>query len=212
VTAKPPAGPAPVGADEFAEAHRQLLADPSIQFELKGVDPPPTPPEWLGGLGRFLRAIMPVLEVLFWIALAAGILFLLYVIVMRLSGADWRRRKTPAEEAAESLRPEAGPARQLLGEADALAAEGRFSEAAHLLLHRSVEEIDSRQPDLVRPAFTSRDIARLDALPERPRGAFARIAMMVERSLFAQQPLAEGDWRACRADYEEFAFADGWRG
>jgi len=81
-----------------------------------------------------------------------------------------------------------------------------------LLLFRSIEDIDSRRPDLVRPALTSRDIAALPAIPERPRGAFARIAMLVERSLFARRPLGEPDWRDCRAAYEEFAFADGWRG
>ena len=48
--------------------------------------------------------------------------------------------------------------------------------------------------------------------PERPRGAFARIAEMVERSFFARRPLVETDWRACRAAYEDFAFAEGWRG
>ena len=36
--------------------------------------------------------------------------------------------------------------------------------------------------------------------------------MLVERSLFAQRPLGESDWRDCRAAYEEFAFAEGWRG
>ena len=63
---------------------------------------------------------------------------------------------------------------------------GRYSEAAHLLLFRSIEDIDARRPDLVRPALTSRDIAALPRSPARPRRAFARIAMMVERSLFAR--------------------------
>ena len=36
--------------------------------------------------------------------------------------------------------------------------------------------------------------------------------MLVERSLFARPPLGADDWRDCRAAYEEFAFAEGWRG
>ena len=36
--------------------------------------------------------------------------------------------------------------------------------------------------------------------------------MLVERSLFAQRPLAAGDWSDCRAAYQDFAFAEGWRG
>jgi len=206
----PPALEPPIDDATFAEAHRELLADRSIQFEMPQVEPPEMP-QWLGGLGRFISAIWPVVQVLFWVAVAALVLFLLYVLAMRLSGREWRWGRAEAETP-ESWRPNAAPARQLLGEADALAARGLFSEAAHLLLFRSIEDIDSRRPDLVRPALTSRDIAALDAIPAKPRTAFARIAMAVERSLFARRPLAEADWREARAAYEDFAFAEGWRG
>jgi hypothetical protein len=204
MTIKPPASPAPIDADAFAAAHRQLLADRTIQFDLPRPDPTPGPD--LSGLVPFLKAF-------FWIAVAGIVLFFLYQAVQRFAGAQWswRRRRT-AREPEESWQPEVREARALLAEADALAADGRFSEAARLLLFRSIEDIDSRRPALLRPALTSRDIAALEALPGRPRSAFARIAMLVERSLFAQRQLGEGDWRDCRAAYEEFAFADGWRG
>ena len=206
--AKPPAGTAPTGGDAFAEAHRRLLGDTAIQFDLPSAGQPPSqPPPDLSGTLPFLKAF-------FWIAVAAIVLFLLYLIVQRLAGAQWSWRRRAEEEpaAAADWRPEARQARGLLGEADALAAEGRFSEAARLLLFRSIADIDSRRPELVRPALTSRDIAALDAIPGRPRSAFARIAMLVERSLFGARPLAAGDWHECRAAYEDFAFAEGWRG
>lgn len=213
MASKPPvAAPSTeVSGQAFEAAHRRLLADSSIQFDLPGYEPPQTP-DWLRSLAEFVQGIMPVIEVLFWVALAAGVLFLLYALMMRLSGAEWPWRRRPKADGDESWRPAEAPARALLSEADALAAQGRYSEAAHLLLYRSIEDIDSRRPDLVRPAFTSRDIAALPALPSRPRSAFARIAMLVERSLFARRPLAETDWRDCRSAYEEFAFAEGWRG
>ena len=194
----------------FAEAHSNLLADNAIQFELPREEPIAPTPEVVD----FVGALMPILQVLFWAALGAALVYLLYAIATRLSGAEWpwRRRGGRAEEAAEDWRPDAAPARALLGDADALAATGRYSEAARLLLYRSIEDIDARRPDLVRPALTSRDIAALPAIPERPRSAFAGIAMLVERSLFAGRPLGEGDWRACRAAYEDFAFAEGWGG
>jgi len=191
----------------FAEAHRQLLGDATIQFDLPAPEPPPQPPEWMGGL-------LPVLQILFWVAVAALVAFLVYAIVARLAGRDWswRRKGETAEGPDESWRPEAAEARELLGEADALAARGLYSEAARLILHRSIEDIDDKRPDLVRPALTSRDICALEQIPGKPRSAFARIAAMVERSLFAGRPLLSGDWSECRAAYEEFAFAEGWRG
>ena len=208
MTATPVDAASTIPALDFADAHRRLLADRAIQFELPREQPPETP-AWLTD---FLAAIAPLLQLLFWAALAAGALFLLYAIAMRLSGADWPWRRRGGEAEEESWRPDEAPARQLLGEADALAAAGHYSEAARLLLFRSIEDIDARRPELVRPALTSRDIAALPSIPERPRSAFLAIAMMVERSLFAARPLAEGDWRDCRSAYEDFAFAEGWRG
>lgn len=212
---KPMAAPAvPAGPTEaqIVEAHRQLIADSSIQFELKAADPPQPPPDWLVALGRLLNAAWPVIQILIYVALAALVLWLLYHLALRLKDGDWswRRDRNPAPD--DSWRPAEAPARVLLAEADALAAAGRYSEAARLLLHRSVADIATRQPDLLRPALTSRDIAALPAIPPQPRGAFARIAALVERGLFARIDLGEGDWRDCRAAYEEFAFAGGWRG
>lgn len=212
---KPMAAPvtAPSGPDDavFAEAHRRLLADPSIQFQLQPPDRPEPPPAWMEALGRFLQAIWPVLEVVFWVALAAGVLWLLYLLAMRLSGREWRWRRSAATGPDESWRPDEAPARALLAEADALASQRRFSEAARLLLFRSIEDIDSRRPELLRPALTSRDIAALSQIPEQPRGAFARIAALVERGLFARIELGESDWGEARAAYEQFAFAGAWR-
>lgn len=205
MNAKPPVATSP-GVDEaFAEAHREMRADPAIQFDFPDAPPPPEP--------SFID-IGPILQAFFWLAVAAIVLFLGYLIATRLAGAEWPWRRRPADEAAgaDSWRPEEREARELLGEADALAADGRYSEAAHLLLFRSIEDIDEKRPTLVRPALTSRDIAALDALPITPRAAFGRIAMMVERSLFAQRPLGAADWSDCRAAYHEFAFSEGWRG
>jgi hypothetical protein len=221
MTAKPPFGPArtetmpAIDPAAFAEAHRKLTADGAIQFELPIYEPPrPSPPPvWLEWLANFLSAEHPVLRMLLWGLLAAAALLILWLVIRWLSGGDWPwRRRTRDDQAGKSWRPAEAPARALLGEADALAGRGLFSDAARLLLFRSIADLDERRPGLVRPALTSRDIARLPDIPTGPRGAFARIAMLVERGLFARRPLAESDWRDCRAAYEEFAFAEGWRG
>lgn len=197
----------------FEDAHRALVDDESIQFDFQPVREPGVP-EWLRRLGEFLTEIAPVLKILFYVAAGAALLLILYLILRRLTGADWpwrRRGSGSAEEEEEEWRPEEAPARALLSEADALAADRRFSEAAHLLLFRSIEEIERRRPKLVRPALTSRDIAGTPAIPPAPRAAFRAIVETVERSLFGGRDLLEEDWRRCRADYERFAFAGDWR-
>jgi hypothetical protein len=205
MNAKPPATPAPNGGAAFADAHREMLGDSAIQFDFPSARPPEAQTDF--------ASLGPILQIVFWLAVAGIVAFLLYLIVPRLMGAKWPlRHKSDEAGADETWRPEAAEARELLGEADALAAAGRYSEAAHLILFRSIEDIDEKRPDLVRPALTSRDIAALDAIPGGPRSAFLAIAMMVERSLFAQRPLGPGEWSDCRDAYREFAFAEGWRG
>jgi hypothetical protein len=202
---------------EFDAAHAELLADPSIQFELPQIEPRvpeqrareevrvpsgfdlPSAPAGAGTLA------------LFWIVVGLAAAGLLYLIVRRL--AEWRRpTHARSAEAEADWRLEEAPARQLLGDADALAAAGRYSEAAHLLLHRSIEEIDRRRPATVRKALTSRDIAGLPSIPPSPAAAFGAIVRAVERSLFGGRPLGADDWQICRSAYERFAFAGEWQG
>ena len=95
----------------------------------------------------------------------------------------------------------------LLEDADRLAAEGRFDEATHLLLRRSVGQIAAARPDLLEPSTTAREIAALQALPDGARRAFAVIAGRVERSLFALRSLSADDWNSARAAYADFALA-----
>lgn len=211
------AAPASPAGDpqRFDAAWTQLRADSAIQFDLPAFEPPPAGPNWIDWLSNALRGWGSFFQIIFWIALIAIVAAIVYAIGQRMSGAEpfWRRRKAKAKAApVEDWRPEEAPARALLAEADALADAGRFDEAAHLLLFRSIEEIDRRRPALVRPALTSREIVGAPQLPDGPRGAFGRIVEAVETSLFGGRRLGEGDWRNCRAAYEEFAFAKAWAG
>jgi hypothetical protein len=197
----------------FERAHRQLVDGGDIQFTLPRFEIEP-PPAWIGALGRFLDSIAPELRILFWVLVALLVLVFLYALYRWFEGRalawPWRRR-TKAEEAEAAWRPEEAPARALLGEADALAAAGDYGAAAHLLLQRSIEEIDRNRPALVRPALTSRDIAGAPALPASPRSAFSRIVMAVETNLFGGRPLDRAAWSDCRAAYETFAFSPEWQ-
>jgi hypothetical protein len=198
----------------FVDSHRRLLEDESIQFEMAAFAPQPVP-GWLRWLAETLEAMGPVFRVLFWIAMAVAVLAVLYTAArwVEAGGLERFRRRRPvsASEEERPWQPQEAPARALLRDADALAAEGRYAEAAHLLLFRSIEDIDRRRPHLVRPALTSRDIAGAPQLPPGPRAAFSRIVMMVEGSIFGARSVGEADWRDCREAYEQFAFAREWK-
>lgn len=194
----------------FDEAHRQLLEDRTIQFSMEAYRPEPTP-AWLQWIIDNFGAVWPVLRVVVWAGLAALAVFLLYHLAKRLAGEDWPwSRQEPDAAPDESWRPAEGSARALLAEADRLAAEGRYDEAAHLLLFRSIEDIEARRPRLVRPALTSREVAGAPDLPDEPRRAFQSIVQAVERSLFGGRGLVASEWESCRSDYERFAFAGAW--
>ncbi len=197
--------------DRLAEAHARLVQDHSLQFAFKTRTPPPTP-DWLKPLGEILGAIAPILKWGFWIGLAliaALILFYLGRELVRVRWPNLAKRKSVPEPVPE-WRPEPERARALLEDADHLAAEGRFAEAAHLLLFRSIDDIEGRRPRSIRPALTARDIAGLESLPAAARAAFGAIAHVVERSVFGGRDVDAAAFAECRRAYQDFALPGVW--
>jgi hypothetical protein len=207
--------------------------DSSIQFNLAPTAKPPKPPAWLEAFFRWLDKVLePVgrflswlgsffpdaayARFLLWAVIAIGAAALLWALYNRLRHGEWRLRpprtvpvgELPLEE---DWAPEEAGARSWLEEADALAREGRFAEAIHHLLFRSVEDIANRRPALVRPALTSRELAAAQAIPARARELFAAIARLVERSLFGGRAVNESDWLQAREAYAGFALPAAWR-
>ena len=202
---------AAIAADaRFDAAHRALARDGSIQFDLPHYVRP-EPPAWLKPLADFLHWLHPAFPYLFWGAVGLVVLALLYFVVANVDGLSWMRwRKRTKVEDDDVWQPEEHVARALLAEAEALAAEGRYAEAARLLLQRSVEDIARRLPDFMQPSLTARDIASATALPVRARPAFAAIARVVEVSAFGAQAVTAAAWDECRAAYGRFAMPKSW--
>ncbi|MDZ4372239.1 MAG: DUF4129 domain-containing protein [Phenylobacterium sp.] len=195
---------------KLAAAHRALLDTPGIQFDFKGAPEPPKPPAWLEAVGEFLAAIAPAMVVVFWAGVAAAVLFILYLVAREFAPESWFRRRSSVSPVAD-WRPDEATAKALLEDADRLAETGRFEEAIHALLFRSIDDLVSRRPGAVRPALTSRDIAGLTVLPPTARAAFMRLAQSVERTFFGGRPAGPDEFQTARADYQAFAFAEGWR-
>ncbi|HUQ14257.1 MAG TPA: DUF4129 domain-containing protein [Novosphingobium sp.] len=195
-------------------AWQAVRADASIQYAPVPPPPTPEPPEWLLALSRFLERVLgplgealglnwPAFKWVLIVLAAAGALWIAWALVVR----PWLERRRVAPSALQWV-PERDQAIALLEDADRLAAAGRFDEAAHLLLERSVGQIAAARPGSLSPASTAREIGRNAALPERARNAFGTIAQLVERSLFGLRGLGEPDWRTARAAYADFALAE----
>lgn len=220
--------------EDFSAAHQALKADSSVQFSLTRPDPPPQPPQWLKDFIEWLGEVLKPVEKLFgwvgklmpdapfarfllWTVLAVAAAVLVTLLYQRLRHGQWRLPwggsqaldHIPVEE--EEWAPEAAPVRSWLDEADRLAEQGRFAEAIHHLLLRSIDDITRRRPRLVRPALTSRELAASDGIPAAARELFAAIARMVERSLFGGRDAGKSDWDSARSAYADFALARAWK-
>lgn len=216
--------PSESGANSGGEAPagwQELRADDNLQFAPVDIPPiPPRQPTWferlLQDIGDLLADLLgPVGQAfgsswswLQWVVLAAAVAFAL-VLLVRLygPGAGRKNKRKDAAEAPDAWRPDKAASLALLEDADRLAAEGRFDDATHLLLQRSVAHIAAARPGWVEPSSTARELAALPALPHAARTAFGVIAARVEASLFALTALDRADWEAARAAYAEFALA-----
>jgi hypothetical protein len=197
-------------AGNLIEAHRRLLADRTLQFDFVRAPPRQPAPKWLTSLVEFLA---PILKYVFWVGVVAVVALILFFLIRELIRIRWKgrvKRPNATEDEADGWRPTAAQARLLLEEADRLAAQGLYAQAAHHLLLHSIQEVQDRRPRAIRPAFTSRDIGRMEILPQDARAAFAQIAAIVERSLFGGRPVDADGFAVCRHAYESFAFRGGW--
>lgn len=212
-------GESAAAADSFARDWQALRADGDIQFAPVNPPEPAAPPQWWLDLLEFLGRMMgPVADAfaaigrsiglsgqaLMWIVVALAVLLLAVLLWRRFASLAARRGPS---DAPAPWRPDESEAATLLEDADRLAAKGRYDEATHLLLRRSVDQIAAARPGLLEPSSTAREISALPALPEAARSAFGTIASQVERSLFALRRLDAEDWRTAREAYARFALA-----
>ena len=110
------------------------------------------------------------------------------------------------DEDAEEIplyQPAEAQARILLDEVDRLAAEGRYGEAVHTLLFRSIQDIDRNRPNVVRRSLTSREIGSLSVLTMEARRAFSTIAGVSELAHFGGVSVNEAGFQTARNAYAD---------
>lgn len=138
---------------------------------------------------------------LFWVVVSV-----LAVLLVVWLASEWRGREKKADRSV--ARANAPPAPSMppiaLGEIEFLAAAGRFADAIHLLLLRTIEALAKASVSLPL-SLTSREI--LAAVPFRPGAHDVLLGLVdaVEVSLFGGRPVGEAAFVDCRARFDRFA-------
>jgi hypothetical protein len=94
-----------------------------------------------------------------------------------------------------------------LAAAEALAAQGRFAEAVHVLLLRTLEVLSQSLSGRLSPAFTSREVLSEIPLRDAGRDALAGLVSAVELCHFGGSDATESDYRICLDRFRRFAAA-----
>lgn len=215
-------GLTPISDDRLDRALAAYEADSNLQRERPEWEPEeadrPTrqnrePNAFVRAIAAFFEAIGGVLGYLLAVIVVVAILAGLYMVFgesLSFRGKQKEKSSRPDVSNVPDLRPEAARARALLEDADALAAKGQFAEAVHLLLFRSIDDIQEKKGGIIGRSLTAREIGALGILPNWIREALSPIIRIVEQSFFGGQPVTETGWHEARASYETFAFGKGW--
>ena len=148
-----------------------------------------------------LGPLADVLRVLVWAGAVVGVLLAVMYVAKRLfPGAlgDFGLEEPGAE-------PTAALSDAPLRDAQALAGEGRFSEAIHVLLLKTFEQLLRVRGVGVAPGWTSREVLDRASYPGHAREALAGLVGAVETCTFAGRPASEDDYRICADRFRQLA-------
>ena len=155
-----------------------------------------------------LGPLAEVLRVLVWAGAVVGaVLAAMYVAQRLFPGA---LGDPPFEEPGAELSPALSDAP--LRDAQALAREGRFAEAIHVLLLRTFEQLLRGRGIALAPGWTSREVLERASYPGQAREALAGLVGAVETCTFAGRPASEEDYRLCADRFRHLAAALGGAG
>ncbi len=183
-----------------------VYADPSIQRVLPGAVPVEVDPDYDRSPRRARRgsgeSVLGVDGGRFATVLLWGVGLVVAGVVVALIAqavADRRRRAAGRGTSGAAGTPIAeGPVPPPIGDAERLAAEGRYAEAVHALLLRVVRDL-TVDGSPVPPTFTSRETHARAAMSPPRRAAFGALVDAVERSLFGGRAVDAAAFEAARA-------------
>lgn len=144
---------------------------------------------------------------LLWVVIAVALGALLYAFsdmipLLRSRGSDsWSGDEAIATDI---MRKDPAVA---LAAADALARQGRYAEAMHILLLRGLADIRARLDEPFADSLTSREILRSTRLPDMAREPLRDVVGRVEWTYFGEYPAGQEDYAACRTSFNAIEHA-----
>jgi len=177
----------PHGATEIRDLTAQLLRKGDYQTSLPAEWKPPTRVS-LHWLGLLLWIVLAV-------ALAVVVLLALVWLARRLRGG-----RVDAEVSGEGASEE--PVAIPIASAEALAADGRWAEAIHALLLKTLEALSAAAR--LAPSLTSREIVAQVRVAPRAREALAGLVLAVELSRFGGASADAADYARCLERFHDF--------
>ncbi len=191
--------PAPAPAQTMPEPKVRAIAEQAVsRLDLQT--------ELLRQPEPLVRPISLPPEVL-WFVVIVGMAVLLYAFRDMIPALRPGRDSAWTAEAGSSAELQAQPPAVALGAADALATQGRFAEAMHVLLLHALAVIRRRLDEPFADSMTSREILRSRQLPDDLRAPLREVVGRVEWSYFGEHPAVQDDYAACRASFASLAQA-----
>lgn len=192
------------------QAVRQLNAQTSMPDgeKMAATVKPETHVSSAGGFDSGHMNIKDIARWLLWISIA----MMLGMVLLHLRDNLWSfsrsrnvraRDDAPGASAASAASAEsAARMERARGEADALAGQGDYAGAIHVLLLQTLEELRRRSGAGFAASLTSRELLRSLELPPEQRALFAEIIGRVEVSWFGPHEPDGEEYAACRRDFE----------
>lgn len=153
-----------------------------------------------------LPSLAAVWDQLKWVALALVVAGILGFLASQI--AESRRLTLPVPvslPAASSVEDKAPPtAEQLLSEADACAAQGRYRDAMHCVLLAAMAHVARRFRDDAPDSATSREILRAAQLKPVESAALRDLVTRTDRAWFGEYPSDANDYAGARHCFQSF--------
>jgi hypothetical protein len=152
-------------------------------------------------------ALGGIAEILLWMTVGVVVIMAVIWVVQALRYRQADEAVAEPGPGDEGAAARAAMVARPLGDAEALAAQGRFGEAIHALLLRTIEGLARSLPTGLPRSLTSREIIGRVPMPESARNALSGLVAAVELSYFGTSVPGAAEYQACRARFQEFAQA-----